>query len=188
MRGLIPLDTPCPHDLLPFSLPSFQWQKNGSGIYGHQSQTGEGVKELTRSNKHLLEINVFCDVSLCQRLSLAWSVRHKSRARSASIERRRRESPPEARDERSESFARGERGFAKQNRVFEHTGLPLYRPGVSIKQILIELKSGCMISSDKSSFEQSVFKYRLVTMMSVMTSSWTNQRTLLLQEKSPKLL
>ena len=40
---------------------------------------------------------------------------------------------------RCESFAGGARGFAKQNQVFEHTGLPLCRPGVSIKQILIEL-------------------------------------------------
>ena len=50
--------------------------------------------------------------SLCQRLGLTLSVRNKPRARSASIERRRRESPPEAKDERSESFAGGARGFA----------------------------------------------------------------------------
>ena len=55
--------------------------------------------------------------SLCQRLGLTRSVRNKPRARSASIERRGRESPPEAKDERSESFARGARGFAKQNRL-----------------------------------------------------------------------
>ena len=71
---------------------------------------------------------------LCQRLGLTRSVRNKPRARSASIERRRRESPPEAKDERSESFAGGARGFAKQNRVFEHTHLPLCRPGVSIQR------------------------------------------------------
>ena len=52
--------------------------------------------------------------SLCQRLGCTWSVRNKPRVRSASIERRRRESPPEAKDERSESFAGGARGFAKQ--------------------------------------------------------------------------
>ena len=52
-------------------------------------------------------------ISLCQRLGLTRSVRNKPRARSASIERRRRESPPEAKDERSESFAGGARGFAK---------------------------------------------------------------------------
>ena len=73
-------------------------------------------------------------ISLCQRLSLTRSVRNKPRARSASIERRRRESPLEAEDERSESFAGGARGFAKQNRVFEHTHLPLCRPGVSIQR------------------------------------------------------
>ena len=50
--------------------------------------------------------------SLCQRLGLTRSVRNKPRARSASIERRRRESPPEVKDERSESFAGGARGFA----------------------------------------------------------------------------
>ena len=72
--------------------------------------------------------------SLCQRLGLTRSVRNKPRARSASFERRRRESPPEAKDERSESFAGGARGFAKQNRVFEHTHLPLCRPGVSIQR------------------------------------------------------
>ena len=72
--------------------------------------------------------------SLCQRLGLTRSVRNKPRARSASIERRRGESPPEAKDERSESFAGGARGFAKQNRVFEHTHLPLCRPGVSTQR------------------------------------------------------
>ena len=71
--------------------------------------------------------------SLCQRLGLTRSVRNKPRARSASIERQRRESPPEAKDEQSESFAGGPRGFA-QNRVFEHTHLPLCRPGVSIQR------------------------------------------------------
>ena len=71
-------------------------------------------------------------ISLCQRLGLTRSVRNKPRARSAIIERRRRESPPEAKDERSESFAGGARGLAKQNRVFEH--LPLRRPGVSIQR------------------------------------------------------
>ena len=72
--------------------------------------------------------------SLCQRLGLTRSVRNKPRGRSASIERRRRESPPEAKGGRSESFAGGARGFAKQNRVFEHTHLPLCRPGVSIQR------------------------------------------------------
>ena len=51
--------------------------------------------------------------SLCQRLGLTRSVRNKPRARSASIEHRRRESPPEAKDEQSESFAGGARSFAK---------------------------------------------------------------------------
>ena len=50
--------------------------------------------------------------SLCQRLGLTRSVRNKPRARSANTERRRRESSPEAKDERSESFAGGARGFA----------------------------------------------------------------------------
>ena len=72
--------------------------------------------------------------SLCQRLGLTRSVRNKPRARSASIECRRCESPPEAKDERSESFTGGARGFAKQNLVFEHTHLPLCRPGVSIQR------------------------------------------------------
>ena len=63
-------------------------------------------------------------------------MRNKPRARNARV---RRESPPEAKDERSESFAGGAGGFAKQNRVFEHTSLPLCSPGVSIKQIIIEL-------------------------------------------------
>ena len=53
--------------------------------------------------------------SLCQRLGLTRSVRYEPRERSASIERRRRESPPEAKDKRSESFAGGARGFGKQN-------------------------------------------------------------------------
>ena len=57
-------------------------------------------------------------LSLCQRLGLTRSVRNKPRARSASIERRRRESPPEGKDERSESFAGGARGFAKQTDLF----------------------------------------------------------------------
>ena len=60
--------------------------------------------------------------SLCQRLGLTRSVRNKPRARSASIERRRRDSSPEAKDERSESFAGGARGFAKQNRPLHHEG------------------------------------------------------------------
>ena len=60
------------------------------------------------------------NTSLCQTLGLTRSERNKPRARSASIECRRRESPPEAKDERSESFAGGARGFAKQKRVFEH--------------------------------------------------------------------
>ena len=53
--------------------------------------------------------------SLCQRLGLLWSVRNKPRARSASVEREARVSsaegarPPEAKDERSESFAGGAR-------------------------------------------------------------------------------
>ena len=51
-------------------------------------------------------------VSLCQRFSLTWSVRNKPRVRNASIECRRRESPPEAKDERSESFAGGASAFA----------------------------------------------------------------------------
>ena len=51
--------------------------------------------------------------SLCQRLGLTRSVRNKPRAQSASIERRRQESPPEVKDERSESFTGGARGFAK---------------------------------------------------------------------------
>ena len=72
-------------------------------------------------------------LSLCQRLGLTRSVRNKPRERSAGIERRRRECPPEAKDERSESFAGGARGFEKQNRVFEHTHLPLCKPGVSIQ-------------------------------------------------------
>ena len=38
-------------------------------------------------------------VTLCQRLSLTQSMGNKPQARSASIERRRRESPPEAKDE-----------------------------------------------------------------------------------------
>ena len=73
-------------------------------------------------------------ISLCQRLGLTRSVRNKPRVRSAGIERRRRESPPEAKDERSESFAGGARGFAKQNRVFEHIHIPLCRPGMSIQR------------------------------------------------------
>ena len=72
--------------------------------------------------------------SRCQRLGLTRSVRNKPRARRASIERRRRESPPEAKDERSESFTGGARGFAKQNRVFEHSHLHLCRPEVSIQR------------------------------------------------------
>ena len=47
--------------------------------------------------------------SLCQRLGLTRSVRNKPQARSASIERQRRESSPEVKDERSESFAGGAR-------------------------------------------------------------------------------
>ena len=43
-------------------------------------------------------------------------MRNKPLAWSASIECRRHESPLEAKDERSESFARGARGFAKENR------------------------------------------------------------------------
>ena len=43
------------------------------------------------------------DCSLCQRLGLTRSVRNKPRARSASIERRRRKSLPEVKDERSEA-------------------------------------------------------------------------------------
>ena len=54
--------------------------------------------------------------SLCQRLSLTWSMRINPPARRAKIERRRRESPPEAKDEGSESFAGGVRGSAKQIR------------------------------------------------------------------------
>ena len=53
----------------------------------------------------------YVDTSLCQRLGLTWSVRNKLRV--PSIARRRRESPPEAKDEQSESFAGGARGFAK---------------------------------------------------------------------------
>ena len=75
-----------------------------------------------------------CPFSLCQRLGLTRSERNKPWVRSATIERRRRESPPEAKDERSESFAGGARSFVKQNRVFEHTHLPLCRPGVSIQR------------------------------------------------------
>ena len=58
---------------------------------------------------------VYMTNSLCQRLGLTRSVRNKQRARSPSNERRRRESPPEVKDEWSESFAGGARGFAKQN-------------------------------------------------------------------------
>ena len=72
--------------------------------------------------------------SLCQRLSLTQSLRNKPPERSASIERRRRKSLLEVKDKRSESFAGGARGFAKQNQVFEHTHLPLCRPGVSIQR------------------------------------------------------
>ena len=54
-------------------------------------------------------------ISLCQRLCLTQSVKNNPWARSASIERQRRESPPEA---NGESFARGARGFAKQNHLF----------------------------------------------------------------------
>ena len=60
--------------------------------------------------------------SLCQRLGLTRAVRNKPRARSTSIECRRCESPPEAKDELSESFAGGARGFAKQNRPLHHEG------------------------------------------------------------------
>ena len=60
-------------------------------------------------------------ISLCQRLGLTRSVRNKPRARSASIECRRRKSPPEAKDERSESFAGGARGFAKLSSLY-HEG------------------------------------------------------------------
>ena len=49
--------------------------------------------------------------SLCQRFGLTRSVRNNPR--SASIERRRRKSPPEAKDERREPFAGGPRDFAK---------------------------------------------------------------------------
>ena len=77
---------------------------------------------------------LFTQTSLCQRLGLTRSVRNKPRARSASIKRRRCKSPPEAKDERRESFAGGARGFVKQNRVFEHTHLPLCRAGVSISK------------------------------------------------------
>ena len=63
--------------------------------------------------------------SLCQRLGLTRSVRNKPRARSASIEHQRRESPPEVKDKRSESFAGGARGFAKQNRA------PLHHEGAN---------------------------------------------------------
>ena len=53
-------------------------------------------------------------LSLCQRLGLTRSVRNKPRALSASIERRRRESPPEeAKDSLRSSFAGGARGFAE---------------------------------------------------------------------------
>ena len=58
--------------------------------------------------------------SLCQRLGLTRSVRNKPRARSASIERRRCESPPEAKDERSESFAGGARGFTSSSWGRQH--------------------------------------------------------------------
>ena len=61
-------------------------------------------------SKRIIWANSFAKkASLCQRLGLTPSVRNKPRARSASIERRRRESPPEAKDERSESFAGGAR-------------------------------------------------------------------------------
>ena len=85
---------------------------------------------------HWWVIFIFCQTctSLCQRLGLTLSVRNKSRVWSAGIKRRRHESPPEAKDEWSESFAAGARGFAKKNRVFEHTHLPLCRPGVSIQR------------------------------------------------------
>ena len=63
--------------------------------------------------------------SLCQRLSLTRSVKNKPRARSTSIERQRRESPPEAKNERNESFAGGARGFAKQ------TLSPLHHEGAN---------------------------------------------------------
>ena len=56
--------------------------------------------------------------SLCQRLGLTWSVRNKPQARSASIERRRRESPLEAKDERGESFAGGARGLRALTQYF----------------------------------------------------------------------
>ena len=87
--------------------------------------------------------------SLCQRLGLTLSVRNKPQARSASIERRRHENLLQevlrcqrlglTRSVRNKPQARLEsaaRGFAKQNRVFEHTHLPLYRPGVSIQKLL----------------------------------------------------
>ena len=54
-----------------------------------------------------------------------------------------RDRAPKARDRRrrktsAASLSPEARGFAKQNRVFEHTRLPLCRPGVSIKKIIIE--------------------------------------------------
>ena len=69
-------------------------------------------------------------VSRCQRLGLLWSVRNKPRAPKARDQRRRKTS--------GASLSPEARGFASQNRVFEHTRLRLCRPGVSIKEIIIE--------------------------------------------------
>ena len=83
--------------------------------------------------------------SLCQRLGLTRSVRNKPRVRSASIEHRRRESPPEAKDEWSESFARGARGFVAHhegaNTIFLTNKKLSLDKGLKIFLHLITMKS-----------------------------------------------
>ena len=71
-----------------------------------------------------LWFNFISDIRLCQRLDSrqltqirAPEAREKSSAK-REHERRRRESPPEAKGERSEPFAGGARDSAKRNRVF----------------------------------------------------------------------
>ena len=53
-----------------------------------------------------------CQCSLCQRLSLTQSMRNRPQAQST-----KRESPLEAKDEQSDSFTGGARGFAQQIRA-----------------------------------------------------------------------
>ena len=84
-----------------------------------------GSKFKAKSHKILVKGVIFASwLSLCQRLDSrqltqirAPEAREKSSAK-CEHERRRRESPPEAKGERSEPFAGGARDSAKRNRVF----------------------------------------------------------------------